>query len=475
MSLRTYPRRFLIVSATSSALLLLSSVAVAAYLIAEQSRTADELSEALDSRREAINTEEVLTDLIALQQYGDVNIAPLFARVDEHLAGAMRHADLEQERVLTEELTRSVRLYREQWRNSDKGQQAAVDAAGFLLRDTLPACRRLREFNARQIDHSEERHRATLRAMAGGLVAVGGLGSVAGVVLGFGLARGLRRAVDQLLVRVEGATEMLGQELPAVELRRAEHAQDKVDDLVQQVEQAVRVLQRQEREVRRAERLAALGQLAAGVAHEIRNPLTSVQLLVQTARNDPAAGGLTDDDLALIDDELGRIERSLKTYLDYARPPKLERIPCDPSAVVRAALALVRGRAEQQRVEVRFHSPPAPVALDADPELLRQVVLNLLLNALDAMPVGGGLDVAVNPTGDRVSVEVTVADSGAGIAPEMIDRLFEPFATGKETGLGLGLVVSRRIVDDHGGTIRGFNRPDGGACFLVRLPLHSVA
>ena len=129
---------------------------------------------------------------------------------------------------------------------------------------------------------------------------------------------------------------------------------DGTDDLVSRVEQAVRKIQQQEREVRRAERLAAIGQLAAGIAHEIRNPLTSALLLIQTGRRDPASGGLTDLDLDLIEGELQRIETTLKTFLDYARPPKLERRSCELTSLVKDVLALVKGRTSQQRVEIRL-------------------------------------------------------------------------------------------------------------------------
>ncbi|HJZ90948.1 MAG TPA: ATP-binding protein, partial [Gemmataceae bacterium] len=176
-----------------------------------------------------------------------------------------------------------------------------------------------------------------------------------------------------------------------------------------------------------------------------------------------------DEDLELIEQELRRIERSLQTFLDYSRPPQPCRAPADLGAVVRDALALVRPRADQQGVEIRLNLPEGPVPLLADSEQLRQVILNLLLNALDALPHGGTVAVAVGrPVGDIA--EVTVTDTGPGIAADLLPRLFEPFASTKDTGLGLGLVVSKRIVEDHGGSIRGSNRPAGGACFAVRLP-----
>ena len=297
-------------------------------------------------------------------------------------------------------------------------------------------------------------------------MAAGSLGSVAGLVLGYGLARGLRRAVDSLLVQVQGASDLLGQELATVRVESV--ATEGIEKLVERVGEVVRALQQREREVRRAERLAAVGQLAAGVAHEIRNPLTSVQLLVQTARKDPTAGGLDSNDLALIDSELGRIEESLRMFLDYARPPKPERKSSDLAAVVRDTLNLTRLRAEQQQVEVIFPAPAEPVMMFADPLQIRQVAMNLVLNALDAIARGGKLEVAAAATPG--GVQLTVADTGKGIAPGILPRLFEPFATDKETGLGLGLVVSKRIVEDHGGTIRGANRPSGGAEFVVQLP-----
>jgi two-component system sensor histidine kinase HydH len=167
------------------------------------------------------------------------------------------------------------------------------------------------------------------------------------------------------------------------------------------------------------------------------------------------------------------MERSLQNFLDFARPPKPDRRHMDLTEVIQQTLALIGGRARKQHVEVRFTPRVVPVFVDADAEQLQQVLVNLTLNALDVMPRGGVLEVelaqADTPDG-RSWVEVRVMDSGPGITLDMAPRLFQPFVSSKVTGLGLGLVISRRIADSHGGALEAGNRPEGGAHFTLRLP-----
>jgi signal transduction histidine kinase len=350
-----------------------------------------------------------------------------------------------------------------------------VDLADYLRAKPLPSVQALRKFNGDEMRASEEVHRRSVNRMIWGLALVGGLGSIAGLVFGFGLARSLRRAVQQFMIRVQGASDLLGRQVPDLRIEGVgEPLQDGANDLVNRVEQAVRRMNEQEREVWRAERLAAVGRLAAGMAHEVRNPLTSAILLLETAGHDPTAR-LTHEDLDLITQELHRIESTLQTFLDYARPPKPAWADCDLTRVVQDAVALARGRINQAGITVRLNVPADPCRLLADRTQLVQVVLNLLLNAVDAMPTGGALtiDLAGQPT--EGTVELAVRDTGPGIATDVLSRLFEPFVTGKETGTGLGLVVSRQMVDDHGGTITGSNDPGGGARFVVRLPVRPPA
>ena len=229
-------------------------------------------------------------------------------------------------------------------------------------------------------------------------------------------------------------------------------------------------LKQRERETLRAEHLASVAQMATGVAHELRNPLTAIKLLVQAGRETEGTGVVQGEDLEYIEQEIRRMERCLQSYLDFARPRKPERRPIDLGTLVTRTLVLVEPRAAQQHVSLGFTPPATPVTVDADWEQIQQVLINLAFNALDAMPRGGSLEMEVRAA-EQEQAQLRVLDSGSGIAPQMQSQLFQPFVTSKETGTGLGLVISRRIAEDHGGSLTAYNRPEGGACFELRLPL----
>jgi two-component system sensor histidine kinase HydH len=219
----------------------------------------------------------------------------------------------------------------------------------------------------------------------------------------------------------------------------------------------------------RAEQMALVAQVATGVAHEIRNPLTSIKMLIQANQEDGDDEPLSPEDLQIIEGEIRRMERCLQIFLDYARPPKPDRKHVDLASLTQQTLALVEGRARRQKVALRFEPSPGPFRVEADGGQIHQLLLNLALNALDVMPQGGTLEIVLRKCDD--SVELAVVDTGPGITPLMRGRLFQPFATSKETGVGLGLVISRRIAEDHGGSLTEQGPAEGGACFVLRLPL----
>lgn len=238
-----------------------------------------------------------------------------------------------------------------------------------------------------------------------------------------------------------------------------------------------------ERYLQRAEQMMALGQVAAGVAHELRNPLTAVKGLIQvnlrracmpvgTSAGRHAqvpGGGLPSEDLAVIEHEIRRMERTLQTFLDFARPPQPDRRRLDLSEVAARVVALVKGRARKQRVNLRLLQPGTSVEVEGDQDQLQQLLLNLVLNALDAMPGGGTVEIDLRPPRDG-NVELYVRDTGPGIASHILPKVFETFVSSKETGVGLGLPLSRRIAEGHGGSLSAYNLPGEGACFLLRLP-----
>ncbi|MBN2581203.1 MAG: hypothetical protein JXB10_19635 [Pirellulales bacterium] len=301
-------------------------------------------------------------------------------------------------------------------------------------------------------------------------------GPLIGILFGVWVARGLHRSISQIRVVLQDASDELEPEVGRMEILPADDlagVQRQLEAVSGHITQVVEQLQESRREAIRAERLAAVGELAAGVAHELRNPLTSVKLLVQTAAQRRPGQPLPEKQLRVLQEEVARMETTIQGLLDFARPPALRRVRHDLRETVRRAVNLVEGRAKQQQVVVLEFVPDLPVFIDGDPELLHQVFVNLLLNGVDAMAEGGELRVSVEASPGERSCRVGVSDSGAGVPPEILARIFEPFVTTKQRGTGLGLAVSRRIVKQHRGDLKAANRRGGGAVFTVELPFSS--
>jgi two-component system sensor histidine kinase HydH len=457
---------------TSLCLVVLCAV-TAASLFAQQAAATHVLRENVSSRRAAAELRGSLNVLVELEHRHVENVADLHVKAQESLHAIRRYADQPEEKVLADRLETGYAEYLRRWQamppTGDPRHEALLaDATRLLEVEVLNPCREYEGYNDRRVEESTTGHERTLRQLAWGMAGVGGLGAVAGVVLGYGVARGLSRSIRRLRVQLQGVAGKLDPEAAEIVITEQGDFPDlhaEVDRLTERVERMVQELQQRETEVLRAEQLAAVGQLAAGVAHEVRNPLTSIKMLVQAAQEGRDA--LTAEDLAIIEAEIRRVEHSLQTFLDFARPPKAERRPTELVAAVGRVFDLLRPRADKQRVELVLAADRA-VTLMADEGQVRQVLVNLGLNALDAMPRGGTLTVTVRR--NKFGAEVEVADTGPGIAPAMRTRLFQPFASGKDTGLGLGLVICKRIVEDHGGSIGAANRLGGGASFFISLP-----
>lgn len=339
------------------------------------------------------------------------------------------------------------------------------------MRELLAQCRELSDRQRVRMDASLEQSEAQTAWAGRVLLALGIVGAFGGILSGYATARGLNRRAAQLSVRVQAVQAQLDQEVGAMTVELPQHFDDldaQLDRVVGRVKEVCQRLQEQERDLLRAEQLAAVGQLAAGVAHEIRNPLTGIKFLVEGALRPRNSTQLCIEDLQLVRHEIVRIERTIQGLLDFARTPPPNRHRQDLRDLVAEAAGVARGRAEAKPVTLRVqgHQDPIPAAVDHDQMI--SLFTNLLFNAIDAAPPGGEVGIQIVPGTSCILVEVT--DTGPGIDPTFTNRLFTPFVTTKPTGTGLGLTIARQVAKDHGGTLTATNRPAGGACFTLTLP-----
>jgi two-component system sensor histidine kinase HydH len=478
---RFLPSRLLAPTVLFSLILVAASAVGALYLRTLNTEVSRVLTENVDSALAAKELETTLADII---QPLRGRTTPVRGRLSEDLTRRLETAreqlrcthDLanhEQEQQWVQQIDRGLDAFEAGWK--EPGRLPPEELAALVEKGCLDPCRKLRNYNINQVGASDRENRRIVNLLTWGLLLVGVGAPLAGLLLGYSMARRVYQSIYQLRVRIRDAAGRLnGETRPVTLVDTGERTPlgPQVQAVVEEIERVLRRLEQREREVLRAEQLAAVGQVAAGVAHELRNPLTSVKMLVQTGLEGPAPTGLPPEDLSIIEHEVRRMEACIQIFLDFARPPSAERRRTDLVAVVRRALALVEGRGRRQQVKLLADVPPGPVELLIDGEQIHQVLVNLLLNALDALPHGGIIRIELlGPTPDEPAVTVRVHDTGPGIPANIKPRLFEPFVSGKETGLGLGLSISRRLVEAHGGAIRGENAPHGGAVFTFTLPV----
>jgi nitrogen-specific signal transduction histidine kinase len=265
----------------------------------------------------------------------------------------------------------------------------------------------------------------------------------------------------------------------AVENRRQVQ---RLQDLSEKLEETNRQLRRAEAEARRAERLAALGQLSAGLAHEIRNPLGVIKgsadmLSRKVAGSEPLVAELA----GYISSEVNRLNALVVRFLDFARPSKLESRPERISEIVDRALDAATASFPNANVKIERQYAPNLPEIPADPQLCEQVFVNLITNALQAMQAQEAslektlrLSIAPEVSNGQPGVGVIVGDSGPGVPPDLREQIFNPFFTSKKDGVGLGLSIVAKIVDDHRGTIRLENNTPHGARFHVFFPQAGV-
>lgn len=226
----------------------------------------------------------------------------------------------------------------------------------------------------------------------------------------------------------------------------------------------------------RREKLSSLGVLAAGVAHEIRNPLTSIKARAFTLRRLLPAASPEHEDAVVITDEITRLEKIVNDVLRFSRPPEPNPVPVTAEAILRDLERLLAPEFARRGARLNGMVEPG-TAFVADPEQVKQVLLNLVRNALEAVGEGGQVRLLARPASGRggshagPAVEIDVTDDGPGMPPEVSRRLFDPFFTTKAGGTGLGLSIAARIVERHGGHLSCRTAPGRGTTFTLRLPV----
>jgi len=238
----------------------------------------------------------------------------------------------------------------------------------------------------------------------------------------------------------------------------------------QELSDAYQKLQSTFEQLKKADRLAALGQLSAGIAHEIRNPLGSIKGSFEILESEIRPGSEKYEFVKIIKEEIARINSIVESFLQFSRPPKPKLQPTSINDLVETTLTLFKKRAQECKIEIRKQLDPDLPMINFDRDQIRQVLLNIVLNSSDSMPDGGVLEIRTGIGNHNRRISVDISDSGAGISDEDLDRIFDPFFTTKAHGTGLGLSISYQLIQNHGGTITAYKNKDGGLTFHVELP-----
>jgi signal transduction histidine kinase len=271
-----------------------------------------------------------------------------------------------------------------------------------------------------------------------------------------------------LFLLIGGVTGVLSQ-MERNQRSRYEEALVRLDESHRKLKEQTDVLFQTEEQLRRADRLSALGQLSASMAHEIRNPLGSIKGAAEILKDDYSRDDSKFEFVQILIKETDRLNRIVQEFLGFARPKQPEFQQADINDAVESVLTLTAQEARKARVTVERRLDPRVGLRSLDAGLLKQALLNLVLNAIQAMPSGGVLTVESGLAGGEMVVRVS--DTGTGIPEENRKKLFTPFFTTKKNGTGLGLAITYRIIENHRGTIDVASEPGKGTTFTVRIPV----
>lgn len=348
------------------------------------------------------------------------------------------------------------------------------DAGYKLLQEIRPQfysihdlCEQFKEIHRKNIDLAREKSRLRTRHItAAALIAIQ-VAAMMGVLLAYILFRQILGPIRKLTME----TGSMDSQSPfSDEVRVLSH---RVHNLIEDVDQTQNKLARSQEHLVQSEKWAMTGKLAAGIAHSIRNPLTSVKIRLFSMGRAVGLSSTQKEDLEVISEEIGHIESIVSSFLQFSRPPKLMMQKISPSEVVDLALRLLHHRFESYGVKVELVREKFLPEIWADPDQLKEVLVNLLVNACEMMVNGGVIRILEieeegGPAGH--SVTILISDNGPGIPESIQENIFQPFFSTKEEGTGLGLSIASRVVEKHGGVLTLRSQEGEGATFVITLP-----
>lgn len=346
-----------------------------------------------------------------------------------------------------------------------------------FAREVIEPTREYMRLNEGMLSRGSKDNQELGSRMSWALIGLGVCGIVGGALAGWLIAAGFRRVLRQNEARLRMTAQQLSHVMPRTpSVSLGNPSPDAVEEIGITASAVIARLQATERDALRAEQLAWVGQMAAGIAHEVRNPLMAVKMLIQARSDAHNRDRFRPKDLEILQEEIVRMEQIITMFLNFARPPQLAKKYANVNPVVAHVVAGVQARAAVQHVTLEARFLSVPIETHFDPNQISQVLYNLIFNALDAQPNGGTITIHVTTeeshewTGPMVVLHVE--DEGPGLPEAYGERIFEPFVSSKDTGMGLGLSICRRIVESHGGWILAANRLDrSGARLSVYLPL----
>lgn len=257
---------------------------------------------------------------------------------------------------------------------------------------------------------------------------------------------------------------------------RIQKLQDEYGEVAASFNEMVSSLKEHYLRMQWAEQVVVLGELMGGLAHEIRNPAAGIKGAMEILSNDPSLSKKNKDVLVEVIEQIERIEFFLKSFLNFAQPPKPAFLNVNVNDVLDETISLVEKHPSFALISsrtikiVRDFEPHLPKTM-VDPTQLQQVFMNILLNAADAMPEGGMITAETSHKEASSRLMIKISDTGSGIDKSMVDKIFQPFFTTKPKGTGLGLAITKRLVEQHGGSIHVTNNNDGGVSFTIHLPI----